>query len=299
MSKKILFFFFCVVLCSGFSYSAEVYLQNGDRVSGDIKEENKSSIVLENQAIGKVSVDRKFIKNIVLDSKVTEKKPKKVKQPEVWGRQISLGYNSSSGNTENSRFYGSVRLNRKTEKNEFTVKGQGLYSSSEGNMTAQQWGGSARYAYSFGQYKKWYNFYKFEVNHDRFADIDYRLIPSAGLGYWFSDENKFKAMFEGGLGLEYTEYRSNKDSDLEVVFVPRAFLEKQIYDNVTISQELILYPSLEDAGSYRVYSESVLINAINEDLNLNLRFIQDYDSDPAGDKEKHDIRLITDLTYSF
>jgi len=63
-----------------------------------------------------------------------------------------------------------------------------------------------RYAYSFSEEMKWYHFYKIEGSQDRFANVDSRITPSSGLGYWFSDEDDYKAMVESALGYEHTSY---------------------------------------------------------------------------------------------
>ena len=78
-------------------------------------------------------------------------------------------------------------------------------------------------------------FYKLEADHDRFANINYRLTPAIGLGYWFSDTDDYKLMLEAGMGIEYTKFRdSSADSD-ELIIIPRAFLEKKLIGNSMIS----------------------------------------------------------------
>ena len=90
-------------------------------------------------------------------------------------------------------------------------------------MNAQRYDAMTRYAYSFGKKKKWYNFYKAEVNRDRFANIDVRLIPSTGVGYWFSDSPKWKLFTELGAGVEITDFRRGDEKrDIELVLIPRA-----------------------------------------------------------------------------
>ena len=165
-------------------------------------------------------------------------------------------------------------------------------------MDAQRWNLMSRYAFSFGE-MKWYNFYKAEANHDRFANIDYRIIPSSGVGYWFSDAEDFKAMAELGLGLEYTNYRDATKDETEAVLIPRGFLQKRLWGQSRISEDLTLYPSLEDMGEYRLHSATVFSNPINDALSLELSLINDYDSDPPANIKKHDMRLISSLVYSF
>jgi len=167
-------------------YADEVILKNQDRISGAIIEESDEKIVVETEAMGRVDIKREFVETIKTEeTKIAAEE----EEPKLWQKDVSLGYNKSSGNTQNSQLSLNLFLNRKTEDDEFTVKGDSYHSSSNKKMDAQKWNGMVRYAYSFWE-RKWYNFYKIEGDHDRFANIDYRLIPSTGVGYWFSDKNR-------------------------------------------------------------------------------------------------------------
>ncbi|MBU1148368.1 MAG: DUF481 domain-containing protein [Candidatus Omnitrophica bacterium] len=218
----------------------------------------------------------------------------------VWDRKVSLGYNRSSGNTDSSELNTSLFINRnRMHVDEMTLKGNVYYASSDKKMDAQKWDGSGRYAFSFGREKKWYNFYKMAVDHDRFANIDYRLLPSTGLGYWFHDTDSLKLMMEAAGGYEHTEYRDATDESKETVFISRGFLEKTIFENAKLTQDVFYYPVIDDFSDYRVHSETVLTNPVSDKLSLNVSFIDDYDSKPSGDTKKNDVRIITSLTYSF
>jgi len=276
---------------------AEVYLKNGDRISGVVVLEDDSQIKIDNMIIGIVSIKRNDVKEIVYDKEVKAPEAKGEK-PGPWSRDISIGYDKSSGNTKNSNL--TVRLygNRKTDADEFTIKGDMFYSSRDNKMDAQKWYSMVRYAYSFHE-REWYNFYKFESDHDRFANIEYRLIPSIGIGYWFSDTHAWKAMTEFGTGLEHTNFRQGAKNKNEVVLLPRAFFEKGIFDKSRITQDIILYPSLTESGEYRLHSETALISPINKKFSLRFSFIDDYNSNPTKDTKKNDTRFISSLNYSF
>ena len=191
-----------------------------------------------------------------------------------------------------------LSVHRKTDQDEFHLKGDNYYSSSNKEMNAQQWNAMTRYAYSFWK-NKWYYFYKLEGSHDRFANIDYRIIPSTGLGYWFSDEADWKAMFDVGIGLECTNYRDNTKRDREGVLIPRAFFEKKLVGESRISQDITFYPSLEDTGKMRVHSETALTSPLSEKLSLRFSFIDDYNSEPSGGIKKNDFKFISSLNFSF
>lgn len=276
----------------------EIYLKNGDKITGNITGETESSISVETEAIGVVTVNRTFVSRIVRIGEIKEA----ISDPEeekLWQREISMGYSNISGNTESSQLSIGLGGSKKTDHDETTFKGNIYYSSSNDKMNSQKWYGMGRYAYSFKESKKWYNFYKLEIDHDRFTSINYRVMPSLGWGYWFSDEPDLRAMAEVGLGWERTDFRnSTKDSD-EIALLPRAFFEKKLFSESRISQDLTFYPYLSDAGEFRLRSETKLINPINEKLALSLSLIDDYNSNPAKNTKKNDLQIISALTYSF
>ena len=261
--------------------------------------EDKDNITIKTEAMGEITISRDFLKRISSPEEETLNVKEDLKDV-IWQREISFGFNESSGNTKVSQLSLSALVNRKIEQaNEFSLKVDAYYSSSNEKMDAQKWYTMVRYAFSLGEGKKWYNFYKSESDHDRFANIDYRIIPSLGIGYWFSDEEDWKAMVELGAGFEHTDYRDNTDNSNEAVIIPRAFFEKRLFGESRIKEDISLYPSLEDVGDFRVHSETVFTNPIDENLSLSLSLINDYDSAPAGSTEKNDIRFTSSLVYSF
>ena len=282
------------------AYADEVYLKNGHRITGEIIREKEKEISVKTEALGVVSIRKDSVERIVKAG--VEKLPKESKEAGevIWKREVAAGYNKATGNTRDSQLSISFFISRnKKHVDEITLKGDAYYSSSDRKMNAQKWYGMTRYAFSFGSTKRWYNFYRLESDHDRFADIDYRLIPSAGVGYWFYDLPGVKLLAELAAGFEHTDYRSKTEDRDEAILIPRAFFEKKLFTNSKISQDLYLYPAVEDFSQYRLRSETILAVALNEKLSLRLSLIDDYNSAPPGDTKKNDLRLISSLAYSF
>ncbi|MBN1871243.1 MAG: DUF481 domain-containing protein [Candidatus Omnitrophica bacterium] len=279
-------------------YGAEIYLKNGDRISGDIVEEDKNFIYMDSEAAGMVSINKGFVEDMAADE--IEKAKERDRSEAVSTNEISVGYTLADGNTENQQLNAGFLINRhKRHVYELTVKGDLYYSSSNGETDAEKWFGYARYAYSFGPSKMWYNFFKIEADRDKFSDIEYRLIPSAGIGYWFSDADDFKLMAEVAAGIEHTDYAGETETEDELAIIPRAYYETAIFRNSRLGQDVTFYPSVEEWGEFRMHAETSLINPLSDKLSVNFSFIDDYDSDPGGDAEKNDIRFISSLKYSF
>lgn len=219
-----------------------------------------------------------------------------------WHGSFSAGYNRSSGNTRNNQMNGSLSAGiSEAYKYEFSIKGETFYSSADGEMDGQKHAGSTRYMFGLGrgEKKKWYNFYKLEAGHDRFANIDYRLVPGVGIGYWLFDRPLIKAMFEIAAGFEHTEYRDSTESDNETILIPRAYFEKTFGKGAIFSEDIVYYPATEDFGRYRIHSETSLKSPLTKDFSLKIAFIDDYNSSPPTGIKKNDTRLMTTITFAF
>ena len=216
-----------------------------------------------------------------------------------WKREVSLGYNRSDGNTESAKLNLNGAIRYVMPEAEFSSALDLYYAQTKNKMDTQKWTSLTRYYYDFGEGKVWFNSYQLEVKHDFFADLDYRITPSTGLGYWFSKTDDWKAMLEGMIGYEITEYRTEgKDKDEGAVFIAHTFLKKRIMERAFLSEDLSLIPSLEDS-SFRLKSETAFTNPISASVDLTVKFIVDYASDPAPGTKKTDTLFITALKYSF
>jgi len=216
----------------------------------------------------------------------------------VWEKEVSLGYTQATGNTQNSQLLGALNAYQKTGYNEVTFKLSSLYATQDKKMNAQKHSGSLRYGFSFWD-KEWYGFLKFQADHDKFANVDYRIVPYSGIGYWFFDTEQWKLLFEIGLGFEYIEYSNRLDEDINTVCAPRLFFEKQVFDAASISQDITIFNNLEQGERYRIHSETKFTNPLSQTIALRCSFIDEFNSDPAGDVKKNDTNLLLSLVYAF
>ena len=299
----LLFIFNCKYVSSD-----EVYLKNNDKITGKITEESAKSIVLETDTMGTVKIKRDSIARIVKgiaepisEEVITATKEKEVTElkKSIWKKDVALGYGASRGNTENNNFHLSALLSKSRKHiDEITFKATIDYSSANKKMDTQKWYCLGRYAFSFGRTKKWYNFYRIEGDHDKFADIDYRLVPAGGVGYWFSDADIWKFLLECGLGYEYTVYNNETDTRKKIVLVPRLFIERKIFWNFTVSENLAFYNPVDNLGKYRLRSETKLTNPINNNWAIEFSIVDDYNTEPAGDAKKNDLSVFASLKCS-
>jgi putative salt-induced outer membrane protein YdiY len=165
-------------------------------------------------------------------------------------------------------------------------------------MSAQRYDAMARYAFSFGEKRRWYNFYKFEWLHDRFALIDARLLPSIGLGYWWIDTADFKMMAEVGVGWEKTHYTAGRPAVSQGVAVPRFFVEKRIIGQSRLSLDISCALNSESETGQRVDGTLKFVNPISARLSLDLSLIDHYVSRPPVPAKTNDLTFVTALRYA-
>lgn len=299
MAARTLFLFLAVLFLPPLSARAQtLHLKNGDTLNGRIIEQREDYIKFEHADLGELKIKKDSLKEAAGIESGAEKK---IDLPEenmaVWSGELAAGYGASSGNTRNSRLWSRYKLNRKTQGDEFTAKADAYYSSSDRSMDAQKWSLMLRYAFSIT--RKWYNFYKIESDHDRFADIDYRIVPAAGIGYWFFGLKEFKLLAEGALGFSHTHTRQAADNTNEGVLIGRLFCSREFSSGSKISQDTYLYPSLADRGEFRLRCETSLESPLAEKVSLRFSFVDDYNSDPGGNAKENDLRFLSSLVYSF
>ncbi|MFC1646156.1 YdiY family protein [Candidatus Omnitrophota bacterium] len=279
--------------------AAEIYLNNGDKISGVINEESAETLILESEAMGVITINKKHISRIE-DEQAVAQVSQPAEAPEFpWERELSIGYLKSTGNTKKSELTSAFSVHRKRDIDETTLKAEAYYSSSDRKMDAKKWSLLGRYALSFGFENKSFNFYRLEVDHDRFANIKYRITPSLGVGHWFSDKPEWKLMAEIGFGVEHTKFRDETKENTEPILTPRVYLEKLVFDDSKFTQDIIMYPSLKELGEVRLHGETSFVNPINDKLSLKLSWINDYDTEPASGKTRHDMRFTSSLLYKF
>ena len=286
-----------IVLLASTVKADEIILKNGDKITGTIIEEDEASRVrVRTEAMGVVEISKNHVESYSTDEQIRQAKMEK---ESAWTRKISLGYSETGGNTEDSAFTGEARIHRKRSEDETTFRYNAYVSSSNDKQDARKFSAMGRYARSFGDEKEWFRFITLEGSQDRFSNIDYRIVPSAGVGYWFIDEPDHKFMTELSAGVEHTSYRNNTDSETEAVLIPHGYYEKLLFNDLRFSEDLTLYPSLSELGDFRLRTETAISQPLNEQMNWKLSYISEYDSDPAGNTKKMDYRFISSLEYTF
>jgi len=219
---------------------------------------------------------------------------------EDWAGDIFLGYNKTSGNTDKGSGSVTAQAVKKFDKSDFMLKGNVFYSESDKKMDGQKWDALAKHSHNFGKEGKWFNFYQVLIDHDYFADIDYRVTPAVGVGYHISQTEDWTWDADAGIGYRMTSYRSsNSSSDETPTALVHTFMKKKVFKSAFLSEDLTVYPGLKSGSGVILRSESAFTNPLSEKLDLELKYIIDYNSEPSLEKKKTDTQFIVGMKYKF
>lgn len=217
-----------------------------------------------------------------------------------WTGDIFAGYTKTVGNTQNSAANISASALKKFDKSQFLLKGNLFYAESDKNMDTQKWDILAKFSHDFGKDDNWFSFTQVLVDHDYFSDIDYRITPSAGLGYHIFKGEDFTWDVDGGLGYRITRYRiATANDDEALTALVHTFMKKHVFENGYLSQDITVYPGLESDSGVLLRSETGFTNPLNKSLDLQLKYILDYNTEPATGKKKSDGQFVAGLKYNF
>ncbi len=295
---------------AGSAAADEIFLRNGDRISGEVVEATELTVTMRTEALGTVTVDRAFIheetepeEHAVPDPLPPPVDPMAAETPEVrvekpWDGSISGGINAREGNTSNQSASGRFDIGRKKGPDELLLEGDFYFASSRKKMTAMKMLGGVRYdRYFEPENRGWYGFGRFEADQDRFADINQRLIPGVGPGYAFFNTEDFKIKAETAAGFAQTNFSDTTANRFEAILIPRFLFESRIYGRSRFIQEVNVYASLDATNGYRVRSESAIEAPFIDRLKVRLSVIDEFNSNPSAGAQNNDIRLISSVAY--
>jgi putative salt-induced outer membrane protein YdiY len=224
---------------------------------------------------------------------------KEARKERLWKNRASLGYTFVGGNTD--REQGSIVLesNRKTKSKHTRLKFEAFTAEQNGSRTEEQYYGLASHDVRVNAASRWYTTYQIEAEKNRFRNLDYRVTPGIGIGYWWIDKPNLQLKTEGLLAYEMVKYKNGSRAENTILLVPSLYYKKEFGNGITISEDLKFYPSLEDLDQYRFRSETAFRQPIRENLSWKISLIEDYNSLPAEGDDKLDYRLVTGLEYEF
>lgn len=311
-----------------------VELKNGDVLHGTIGQISSDNLKLKADAFGEIGIKLDQVKSYKIDTPaVVQFKDK----PPVTGA-VTGGENKTIKvddqplafdtvkviNPPAEDWNGSVLLNSALARgntNKFTVgldakaalRRENYYNNDRTTLTGQYNFGQSGTGDDtvtdtdnfqlFGKYdrfwtQKLYGYVATKLEHDRIADLYYRISPNVGLGYQWIETPATNFFTEGGLG--YTFERFDDDTSNDHVTLRLAYhLEHALNDKVSAFHNLEYLPGIEDPGDYNLNADAGLKMTLVQNFIAQFTIQYKRDSRPAEEALKNDVMFLFGLGWTF
>ena len=324
MLRKILIFVF-LFGWSIRSFADVVFLENGDRISGTIKEIWGDVLIIEPEYSDPIELDRDIVVGIesdremaieldgsketpylmsrslkegrvILDAEDTKfdvaldsiKRAEEIKDFD-WDIKFDLGSTFSRGNTDsqttNLQWDGNLIIKDHRIKSDLFISREEV----AGEKTKAKDRVNLGYNYFF--IDQWFLAVNLAAERDPISLLNSRYSLSPAIGYDFLDDpNRFLHV---QLGAGYSSERSNNlTSTSTTIDWKLNFYWELLNGDLQFFHDQNLLKNLEGRKNLVFYSQTGFRYEINEDIYLNFQANYDYDSQPAGNAKEEDLTFI-------
>lgn len=330
----VLFALLLVFVASGRAAADEIWLKNGDHLTGKVKALDGGTLVFETSYAGDLSIKWEEVVNlktdepikVVLGDETTTQGPllpgdpgtAKIKAGQIADPvtvnladiktinpkpplrstlRANVGFNMSDGNTDTKDVYADAEFVARTVQNRFTIGG--LYRRSENEDVKTEDNARAYMKYDHFFTKKWYAYANATAEQDEFRDLDLRTSLGVGAGYQFIESDRTHLALEGGLSYVDENYILAEDNS----FMAGRWGLKFDHFILPKSLQYFLYhsgwQSIEDSDDLSLFTQTGFRIPFYRNLNITAQVNWDYDKSPSPGKDKSDYTYIFTLGYNW
>ena len=327
--------FFFLVFQSFLALADEIVLENGDRLTGTILHMEEGILTIETDYSEPIKIQKEKIRSISTDKEVevhlstdeilegkiktddyeslnvepgTERQTTAITWesvqavnprpiiPAKWKGNIAVGADIQSGNAKRASASVAADMRRKTDHDRFSIRFLHNYAEESDEITVRNTYGALKYDYFFTN--SLFGYLGVELLNDKFKDLNLRTVVGPGIGYQIWDDDIKSLLFELGVSYFSEDLKDGEDDNWITGRFGSNFSYK-LLDAVEFSEQIIVYPSIEDFGEYKLRNEASLISSLGSRLALKFTNILERDSDPPEEVRKNDLYWILSLLYSF
>lgn len=309
-----------------------IYLKNGDRITGEIKEMWDENVTIEPDYSDKFDVEFEHIARIeseqALDIELYDEtkgayliessekdgfvrltssyesievalsEVKKVETIEEfdWDANLDVSSNFSRGNTNsqstNLQWKGSMERGDHRYNTDLSIAREEL----EGETTKQRDRLNVGYNYLF--HDDWFFALNVTAERDPVAQLDRRLSVNPALGYDVWDDANRVLNFQFGAGYA-DESTAGQDESSTNIDWRLNFLWEFLRGDMEFFHNHNIYRNLEGRKNIVLNSQTGIRYDITDDIYLNLQANYDYDSEPASGAENDDLTFLIGAGMEF
>lgn len=333
----LLFFLALVASPARAKYDDVLFLKNGDRLSGDIKELSRDMLRYKTDSMGTIYVRWEDIQSIETEKFLRIELKSGRRLVGTLGRGNAPEQLTISTRSEDKTHYfdelvafvplklqrewidrieGGIKFGLNGTKGSNTVQwnlgANALYrgedwevsSRFDSIVTDKSDDTSSERIFFNNHYRKLLSnrwFWTALAGYDRNDElgIENRLSAGGGAGRYLMRSNSFELLFSGGL-LASREFRTDAtNNQLEAYLSGGVAWFKHRFPKTDIKTDVTVLPSLTDSGRWRTNWDIAVTREIIEDLNLDLSVYYTTDNQAPDEAGKDDWGIVTAIEYTF
>lgn len=307
------------VACAAFACAAfadTVTLKSGSVLTGKILGSEGDVIKFESDDFGKVDVKKDAVAKLVDASA----KPVSVasvqpvpKEPETWHGSVNASFNAARGNTFDNTWGVIANLNRRWDDDRLNLDFGYHYSEKAQSGAAKQksedrWEFEAKHDHFWTE--KVYTYEDFRYDRDMIQELESRFRLGVGGGFqWLENAEALgigKFSFNQEIGVNYIkeEYSVYNDDVEDGGYCALRYAHHFSWlpkwrDGLEFFHNLEYLPQVDDWEKFLAKADVGFSTKLIYDFDLLCKIEWDYNSKPANDRKREDIRYIVGLGYKW
>ena len=325
--------------CSALLMADEVYMVNGDRITGKVKTMQGGKLTIESDLAGTLTVDIAKVATIQtteavevhLQDGTAFNKPliksdsgkfsfqgdQTLKAQEFniasidsinppvpqWHGDISGALVRTHGNTSIYNTSASINLIKRTDRDRTLISTDYFYSKQKdpdtGDDEVTQDEWKMRGKYDYFFSKKLFGYLEGRYERDRIAELQRRVIVGGGVGYQWIESADLNFWTGAGIASRYEAYYNETPSDSQLSAQVGYHLDKKLSKPLMFIHDLTYYPGLEKFSDYFLTTSAEFRAQLTSLIFTNFRAVLDYDATPAIGKGHTDVKYILGVGMKF
>ncbi|TAN37406.1 MAG: DUF481 domain-containing protein [Verrucomicrobia bacterium] len=208
-------------------------------------------------------------------------------QSAAWGLTLAAGAVMNSGNSDTTLYNISAEFERKGQRHELRLAGNANYGTDQGATTVDNAKGVASYHYRFSA--RWYAVADGSAFRDRIAAVNYRLIGSPGLGFYFIRNKRVALGVESGPA--YLQENKGEVEDNRILLRCAERGEWLPLATSRVWEAIEFLPPVDHTQEYLLSSEAGAEAALTTLLNVRIVVKNIYDNNPAPGRKNSDVSI--------
>lgn len=169
---------------------------------------------------------------------------------------------------------------------------------SDDEKTADELRGFVRQEYDLDT--RYFAFGSLEAEHDGIEQLQYRIIPKAGLGYVVHESETARFAVDAGGAFVYERFYDDTYNDYPAAAFGAESKVKLPFAGATWHSRLDYTPSILDwMDDYQLRGETSLLVPMTEGLSLKASLVDLYNSSPSDDTQSNSLSTLLGLSLGF